>query len=97
MTDRTGRPAAWIGRPMSELTDEELTELAEWLAGERPADDPMLIAVQGLRRERTRGAQPGRPGKPERPGRRVPGGESKRSGKRMPGGEPGRLGERRTR
>ncbi|GAA4623265.1 hypothetical protein GCM10023196_018780 [Actinoallomurus vinaceus] len=52
MTDRTGRAAAWIGRPMTELTDEELAEFAEWLAGERPADDPMLIAVQRLRRER---------------------------------------------
>jgi hypothetical protein len=74
VTDRTGRPADWIGRPMSELTDEELTELAEWLAGERPADDPMLIAVQRLRRER-------RPGG-EWPGKRMPAGESGRIGRR---------------
>jgi hypothetical protein len=89
VNDRTGRPAAWIGRPMSELTDDELTELAEWLAGERPADDPMLIAVQRLRRERMPGG--------EWPGKRMPVGEPERPGKRAPGGVWRRLGDRRTR
>jgi len=61
---------------MGELTDEELTELAEWLAGERPADDPMLIAVQRLRRERMSGGEPGRHGE------RMPGGEPEGIGER---------------
>ncbi|MEV0401356.1 hypothetical protein [Actinoallomurus sp. NPDC050550] len=91
MTDRTGRAAAWIGRPMGELTDEELTEFAEWLAGERPADDPMLIAVRRLRRERMSG------GEPRRPGEQMPGGEPGRPEERVPGGGSGRFGERRTR
>ncbi|WP_433170826.1 hypothetical protein [Actinoallomurus sp. CA-150999] len=67
---------------MSELTDEELAEFAEWLAGERPADDPMLIAVRRLRRERMAGGEPRPPRRPE---------------ERVPSGESGRRAERHTR
>ena len=53
MTDRG--PVAWSGKPLNELTDEELEDLAEWLDGEFPDSDPMVIAVRALRRERHAG------------------------------------------